>query len=274
MNGAHRCGGEPLGRLCVHGMGHDAGDGRKTVLTRRAFAHEHQGRRAVGDARRGSRSDRAIFFERRLEPGDFVQLGFEGLLVKFDDRVTGLACQRNRGNFPFEAAVFIGELAALGGCDGELVLRFSGELVLGHALLGKHAHGLAAVVRVFQPVERHMVKQSGGAIFDALACKRQVGRIRHAFHAARNHHFGTARRQHVVAKHGGAHARAAHFGEGHGAHAVGQTGAAHGLARGRLPLARHQAIAKQNFIDGVQRHARTLDRRLHRNRAQLPRRQR
>jgi hypothetical protein len=76
--------------------------------------------------------------------------------------------------------------------------------------------------------------------------------------------------QHVVGEHHRAHAAAAHLGERDRAGAVGQAGLAHRLARGRLALAGHQAVAEQDFVDGVAGHAGALDRGLDRGGAELP----
>jgi hypothetical protein len=48
-------------------------------------------------------------------------------------------------------------------------------------------------------------------------------------------------------KHGRAHARAAHLGQGDRASTLGQAAFESSLARRRLALPSHEAIAKQNF---------------------------
>ena len=76
--------------------------------------------------------------------------------------------------------------------------------------------------------------------------------------------------QHVVREHRRAHAAAAHLAQRHRAGSVGQTGAAQGLARRRLALTGHQAVAEQHFVDGVAGHAGALDGGLDGHGAQLP----
>jgi hypothetical protein len=142
-------------------------------------------------------------------------------------------------------------LGALGRGDGVLVHGLAAEGVLADALFGKHAHGLAALVGVLQPVDGHVVVHGGLAVLHALARKHQVRGVAHALHAAGHHHVGAAGAQHVVREHHGAHARAAHLGEGDGTGRVGQTGLAQCLTRRRLALAGHQAVAHQHLVDGV-----------------------
>ena len=60
-----------------------------------------------------------------------------------------------------------------------------------------------------------------------------------------------AGQQHVVREHRGLHAGAAHLGQRDGSRALGQAALEGRLARGRLALAGHQAIAEQHFADGV-----------------------
>ena len=88
--------------------------------------------------------------------------------------VAATAGDGDGGHFPVEAAVFVGGLGALGGGDGVLIHRLAAEAVLGHALLGEHAHGLAALVGVFQAVQGHVVIHLRGAVLDALAREHQV----------------------------------------------------------------------------------------------------
>jgi hypothetical protein len=77
--------------------------------------------------------------------------------------------------------------------------------------------------------------------------------------------------QHVVAEHHGAHARAAHLRERDRAGRLRQAGAERRLARRRLALAGHQAVAHQDLVDGVAGDAGALDRGLDGDRAELVR---
>ena len=251
-------------------MAHDAGDGLQAHLQRGAFAHHHQRGGTVADAGRRGGGNRAVLFERRLQSSNLVELGLERLFVELHQRVAVLAGQGDRCHLPIKAAVFIRGLRTQGAGDGKSVLRFTREVVLGHALLGKQAHALAAFVGVFQPVQRHVVVDRAGAVLDALARKHQVRCIGHAFHATGHHHAGAARGQHVMAEHGRAHAAAAHLAQRHRASAVGQPRLAQRLACGCLALAGHQAVAEQHFIDGVAGHTGALYRRPYRHSTQFP----
>src|SRR5690606_41038687 len=92
-------------------------------------------------------------------------------------------------DFPLEAAVFGGGARAAQRFERILVLLLAREAVFGGAVFGEHAHGLAAVVGVFEAVERHVVVYGGVAVAVALAAlEHQVGRVAHAFLAAGHHH--------------------------------------------------------------------------------------
>jgi hypothetical protein len=167
---------------------------------------------------------------------------------------------RDGRDLPVEAAVFVGLLAALGGGDRKRILRFAGELVLGHALFGERAHRAAALVGVFQPVDGHVVEDLRRAVAHALARKHEMRRVGHALHAAGHEHVGALGLEHVVREHHRAHARAAHLREGDRPCALRQPGTERRLARGRLALAGHEAVAHQHFVDGGTRKAGALDR--------------
>jgi hypothetical protein len=140
------------------------------------------------------------------------------------------------------------------------ILLFARELVLGGAVFAKGAHGAAGLVGVFQAVEHHVVKNLVVAhAVAAAALLEQVGGVGHALHAARDHHVAAARHELVVREDGGLHASAAHLGQRHRAGAARQAALETSLARGRLALARHQAVAEQHFIDLLGRHARARD---------------
>jgi hypothetical protein len=182
-----------------------------------------------------------------------------------------VAGHHHRRDLPGEAAVGVGLHRALGRGDGELVLRLAREGVLGHALLGEHAHRLAALVGVLQPVERHVVVGGDGAVAVALArIDQQVRGVGHALHSAGDHHVRRTGHQHVVREHHRAHAGAAHLAERHRAGRLRQPGGERGLARRRLALAGHQAAAHQHFVDRVALDPGALDRRLDGDGAELP----
>ena len=73
------------------------------------------------------------------------------------------------GAISLEAAVFRGGAGAAQRFQREGVLLFAGEGILGRAVLGEHAHGLALVVGVFQAVQRHVVVHGAVAVAVALA---------------------------------------------------------------------------------------------------------
>ena len=185
--------------------------------------------------------------------------------IDADDGVAAAAGNGHGHDFPFETAILGGRLRAFHRFDGKRILRFAREAVLAGALFGKRAHraGIAlfiAAVGVFQAIHHHVVIDH--AVADAVAAARlrhQVRCVGHRFHAARHHHVGAAGEQGVVREHGRLHGRAAHFRQGHGARGVRQARLAQGLARGRLALAGHQAIAEKHVFHGIRRHAGPLD---------------
>ncbi|MOA09461.1 hypothetical protein D3C78_1292920 [compost metagenome] len=142
-----------------------------------------------------------------------------------------------------------GRLGALHAGRGKRILLLARELVLGCAVFAKRAHGTAGLVSVLQAVEHHVVENLVVAhAVAAAALLQQVRRIGHAFHAARDHHIAAAGHQLVMGQQRGLHARAAHLGQGHGTGALRQSALEPGLARGRLALTGHQAVAEQHFI--------------------------
>jgi hypothetical protein len=90
-DGTGRRGGEPLRRLRVHRVATMRAIGVQAARAGRGLAHQHQRRRAVGDAAGVGGGDGAVLLERGLQAGDLVELGLEGLLVELDD---GLALAR------------------------------------------------------------------------------------------------------------------------------------------------------------------------------------
>ena len=149
-----------------------------------------------------------------------------------------------------KCARLCGGLGALHAGGGKVVLLGAGEAVLGGAVFAKSAHAATGFVGVFQTVKHHMVINLVVAhAVAATALEHEVRRVGHAFHATGHQHVVRACDQHVVREHGRAHARAAHLGQRDRARALGQTALEARLARRRLALACHQAIAKQHFAD-------------------------
>ena len=129
------------------------------------------------------------------------------------------------------------------------VLVCAGELVLLGAVLGEGAHQPALVVGVLEPVEEHVVLRLGMAEPRAAAhLRQQVRGVRHAFHAARDHHPRRAGEQRVMGEHHGLHARAAHLVERGRRDAFGQAGAEARLPGRGLPLAGRKHAAHEQFV--------------------------
>ena len=87
--------------------------------------------------------------------------------------------------------------------------------------------------------------------------------------ATRDHHIDRAREQRVIRVHGCAHARTAHLVDRGAADRQRQTRAQCGLTRRRLPLARRQHAAHDDFFDLLRFQARTFDRRANGSGAEL-----
>jgi len=104
----------------------------------------------------------------------------------------------------------------------------------------------------------------------AASCLRQqIGRVRHALHAARNDDAGTARDEQIVAEHRRLHRGAAHLVDGRAADGERQSCLQHRLPRRRLPLTGRQDVAHDRFVDVGGPDARALDGRLDRDGTQF-----
>ena len=164
-------------------------------------------------------------------------------------------------------------LAALARCVEAIancVHRLAREAVLGDALFGEHAHRLAALVGVFQAVHRHVVEQLRGAV----ACTPLRANIRCGALVMLSMPPATITSALPAASMSCANI-IARMPEPHilrqrdRAGRLRQAGAERRLARRRLALAGHQAVAHQHFVDGVAGHAGALDRGLDRDGAEL-----
>ena len=80
---------------------------------------------------------------------------------------------------------------------------------------------------------------------------KQVGRVCHAFHAARDHHVRVAQRNLVIGDHRSLHARPAHLVQCSGRNLFAQTTLKSSLARRCLTLPRWQNTAHQNLIHRI-----------------------
>ena len=126
---------------------------------------------------------------------------------------------------------------------------FSGKRILARAVFGKQAHGFA-FVGILEAVGHHVIQHLAMPHPQASATLgQQVGRIRHALHAARHNDFRRTREQHIVREHRGLHAGTAHFGQRGRPRRPWQTGGMCRLARRCLTQTRHQAIAEQYLFD-------------------------
>ena len=246
--------GKPVGLLCVHRMRHDTRQRLASQLGGGAFAHQHHGRCPIVDARATACGDGAVFLESGFERGDLVELDAPGAFVDGNQLVTATPAHRYRSDFGGKSSGGRGVLRAAGAGDGKLVLLRAGKAKLGGTVFAKSSHGAARLVGVFQAVEHHVVKNAVMAnAVAATALLQQVGRVGHALHATGHHHVCAASNQHIVTKHGRAHARSTHLAQGHRASAVGQAALISRLARRCLPLAGHQAVAKQHLVDQLRR---------------------
>src|SRR5690606_4796966 len=114
--------------------------------------------------------------------GDFFRHGFEGGFVLVDHHVALAAGDGHGGDFPVEAAVFAGGAGTAQRFHRVSVLLFTGEGVFLDTAFRKHTHGRAALVGVFQAVQRHVVVDGGVAVTVTLtATQQKIGGIAHAF---------------------------------------------------------------------------------------------
>jgi hypothetical protein len=136
------------------------------------------------------------------------------------------------------------------GAERVVVLLLPGELERLGAILGEGAHQAALVIGVLQPVEEHVVV--GLLMSDPRAAahgRQQVGRVRHAFHAAGDDHVGLPEGKAVPGDHRRLHPRAAHLVERGRGHVFAQPGEKPRLARGGLTLTGGQNAAHQDLVD-------------------------
>jgi hypothetical protein len=248
LGSTHGRSGKPFWLLRVGGVADDARQRCATEFFGGALAHQDHGGCAIVDGRAAGGGDGSVFFEGGFERGNFVELDFAGAFVNGHHGFARTGFDGDGGDFGGECAALGGGFGALHAGGGKGVLFGAAEVVFGSAVFAKGAHAAAWLVGVFQAVEHHVVKNFVVAeSVTATAFEHQVGRVGHALHAAGHQHVVRAGHQHVVRKHGGSHARATHFGQRHRACAFGQTAFETRLARRRLALASHQAVAKQDF---------------------------
>ncbi len=113
---------------------------------------------------------------------------------------------------PANLPPWIAALARSSEASAKPSLRLAGELVMLGTILGKGAHQAALVIGVLKPVQEHMVERPAMAEAIAAACLvEQIGRVRHALHAAGDHDAVGADGDQIMRQHGRLHARAANL---------------------------------------------------------------
>ena len=217
--------------------------------------------RAVRDRRGVCRRYRSVLGKGRFQVRNFFRPRLAGLFVGIDQ---GLALARRHGDrrdLGGKGIVGLRGLGALERPQRELVLRRTRELVARGAILGKASHQPAAIIGILEPVEKHvvlhgLVAETGSASHG----RRQVGRVCHALHAARDDRPGAAGTHKVVRHHHGLHARSADLVEGRGRHILAKPGGKAGLACRCLADARRQHAAHDHLVDRRRIDARIPDR--------------
>jgi len=163
------------------------------------------------------------------------------------------------GDFPLEPSFRLCLQRALERADGIGILLVAGELVFLRAILGKGPHQPALVIGILKPVEEHVVLDLAMAEpRTATHLGQQIGRIGHAFHAARHHHRAVSGEQLVMGNHGGFHPRSAHLVERRGRHVLRQARREGRLARRRLALSGTKHIAHDDLVHLIGRNTGTL----------------
>ncbi|MNQ92442.1 hypothetical protein D3C85_1078690 [compost metagenome] len=105
------------------------------------------------------------------------------------------------------------------------------------------------LVGILQPVEEHVIQHALMAHAKTAArLVEQVGRSRHALHAAGHHHLDLAEPQAVGCQHHRLHAGAAHLVDGGTGHAVRQPGLERRLAGRGLPQPGTEHVAHVDLI--------------------------
>ncbi len=218
-------------------------------------ARQHQRRRAVGDGRRIRRRHRAVLGKGRLERRDFRGVRLARLFVERNLHLTAARGNLHRNDLIGERSIVLRPLGAHQGFRRIGVLLLAGELVMPRGILGIRTHQ-PMLVSILKPVEEHVILDL--AMTEPIPAARlgqKIRRVRHALHAARHRHVGTAKRQLVHRDHDRLHAGAADFAHGRGGDMIGHPGIARGLTCRRLAHASGQHAAHQNFLDSARVHA-------------------
>ncbi len=140
------------------------------------------------------------------------------------------------------------------------------------AVFSKGAHQPPLVVGILETVEKHVVKHL--AVPHAVAAPglvQQIGRVGHAFHAARHDQIDATGAQRIVGEDRRLHTRAAHLVQRGAGGRLAQPGTERRLACRRLAEAGRQHTAHQHLLHLIGRYAAAFDRCANRGGAQLRR---
>ena len=176
------------------------------------------------------------------------------MLVVFDDTHAGFFLYGNWRDLLFERAVLNRVAGTRQRLHRVFVLIFSTELISLGRGLAEIAHRAAGFVSIFKAVHQHVIDDAIMAdAITATSFLKQVGRIGHALHTARDDDIGGARVDDVVRQHGGLHAGTAHLVDRGCTGGVRQLGAARSLARRGLALSGGKNTAHEDFVDSLGR---------------------
>jgi hypothetical protein len=231
-------------------MAEDARAGIQALRFGSPGAAKHECGGTVRDRRGIGRGDRAALAEGGFQLRDLFGARIAGLFVRRDGRLALAGFNGHGDDLGDESAAFDRRERIGQGAERVVVLLVPGELERLGAILGEGAHQAALVIGVLEAVEEHVVV--GLLMSDPRAAphgRKQVGRVRHAFHAAGDDHVGLPEGKAVPRDHRRLHPRAAHLVERRRGHVLAQTGEKPGLARGRLTLTGGKHAAHQDLVD-------------------------
>ena len=225
---------------------------RAALALRALLGHEDHCGGAVVDGRGVAGGDGAVLLEGRLEAGNLLRLGELGAFVVGNLGLVSLLVGDLDGHdLGLERALGLGLLRAPGRFHRVLVLCGSGELEVRGAFLAAHAH-VHVVVGIPQAIVDHEILELGVAHPRAGAERvREVRRVGHRFHAARDHHVGLAQGDDAGGFDHRLEAGATHLVHRHAGDGLGDARIQCGLARGRLADAALQHLAHEDGLHVV-----------------------
>ena len=207
----------------------------QAVASGSLFVSQQQRSGAVVHARGVAGRDGTAFTNHALQLGQRFQAGFARVLVlRHDDGVALLLCDRDRHDLGVEDAFFLRASRLLLAGQREQVLVFAADLEIVCDVFGRFRHRIHAVLRLHQlvdeaPADRRVI--DGG-----VARKRAVGlahderRTAHAFDAASQHQAGFTGANGAGGGADGVQARTAQAVDGGAGHFDRQTGQQRGHA--------------------------------------------